>query len=274
MLRIPLMAGRYFTTSDGADAARVVVISASTARRFWPRDSAIGKHIKPAGSSVWRTVVGIVGDTHQYTLSTALPEWVAGEIYLPYAQSEREDGQIPAAMTLFVQPRTDSAQLRNNLEQIVYNEDPNVPTGRVRPLKEIVSGSVAGFRATMRIFFTFGAVALLLAAIGIYGLISHSVSQRTYEIGLRVAIGATRERIVLMIFVEALRLSGLGILAGILAAIVLTRFLASLLYGVGPTDPLIFVTVPLLVVFVALFAAAAPAWKAARIDPAVWLRVE
>ncbi len=274
MLRIRLIAGRYFTGADGVNAARVALISASTARHFWPRESAIGKHIKPAGSNEWRTVVGVVADTHQYTLSTALPGWLAGELYLPYPQSEKEDGQIPAAMTLLVHPTVDSARVRNELEQLAKNEDPNVPVGHIRLLQEIMSGSIADFRATMRVFLSFAAVAMLLAAIGIYGLMSHWVSQRTYEIGLRVAIGATRERIVSTIFVQAFRLSSLGILMGIMAALALTRFVAGLLYGVGTTDVFTFLAVTLLVICVALIATAFPAWRAARIDPARSLRAE
>jgi putative ABC transport system permease protein len=274
MLSVRLAAGRCFTRSDGATATPVAVISNSTALRFWPHESAIGKHIKPAGSNVWRTVVGVVADTHQYTLATALPGWVAGEIYLPYAQSEREDGRIPATMMLLVEPRSDGPRLRNNLVQIARSEDPNVPVGHMRMLEAIVSGSIAEFRATMRVFFAFGAIGLLLAAIGIYGLISHWVSQRTYEIGLRLAIGATRHQILRMIFAEAFRLSGVGVVAGILSALALTRWLGSLLYGVGASDLLTFATVTLLVVCSALLAAAFPAWKAARIDPSLSLRAE
>ncbi|MBV8071432.1 MAG: ABC transporter permease, partial [Acidobacteriaceae bacterium] len=274
MLHIRLIAGKYFTVQDGASAARVAVLSASTARRFWPGKSAIGKHIKPAGSDQWRTVIGVVADTHQFTLAKALPGWIAGEVYLPYPQSEREDGQIPAAMTLLVQPHDDSPGLRKNLEEMARAIDPNVPVGPVRPLSEIVSGSISDFRATMRVFFAFGTVALLLAAIGIYGLISQWVNQRSYEIGLRVAIGATRESIVSMIFAQAMRLSGLGIVLGVLAALALTRFLTSVLYGVSATDLFTFAAVTLLVICVALIAAAFPAWRAARIDPALSLRAE
>jgi predicted permease len=274
MLQIRLLAGRYFTRADNANADRVALLSAATARRFWPRESALGKHIKPAGSNLWRTVVGVVADTDQYTLSTAVPGWLAGEIYLPYPQSEREDGLIPAAMTLLVQPVGDSARLRHRLEQLARNEDPNVPVGHVRLLEEIMRSSIRDFRATMRVFLSFAAVAMLLAAIGIYGLMSYWVSQKTYEIGLRVAIGATRERIVSMIFAQTFRLSALGILAGITTALGLTRFLASLLYGVAATDVSTFLIVTILVISVALIATAFPAWRAARIDPAQSLRAE
>ena len=124
---------------------------------------------------------------------------------MPYAQSEREDGQIPAAMTLLVKPGADSPDLRDRLERIARNCDADVPVGRTRPLKDITNGSIADVRSTMRVFLSFAGTAILLAAIGIYGLMSHWVGQRTYEIGLRVAIGATRERIVSMIFTEGPR---------------------------------------------------------------------
>ena len=218
--------------------------------------------------------MGVVADTHQYTLATALPNWFAGEIYMPYAQSEREDGQIPAVMKLLVKPGMDSPGFRDSLERIARNSTPDVPIGHVRPLGEITNGSIAEFRATMRVFVSFAGTAILLAAIGIYGLMSQWVGQRTYEIGLRVAIGATRERIVSMILKEGLRLSAFGIGVGLIAVVALTRFLESLLYGVGPTDVFTVVLVTLLVVAVALAATAFPALRAARIDPALSLRAE
>ncbi|MBV9265379.1 MAG: ABC transporter permease [Acidobacteriaceae bacterium] len=274
MLHIPLIAGRYLTRVDGANSAPVAVISTATARHFWPGENPIGKQIKPSTSRFWRTVVGVVGDTHQYTLSTALPSWVEGQIYMPYAQSEREDGQIPAAMTLVLKSQSDTGWLRNEIHRLAQGVDPDVPVSRLRPLDEIVAGSIADFRATMRVFLSFAAVAIVLAAIGIYGLMSYWVSQRTYEIGLRVSIGATRQRIVSMIFVEGLRLSGFGIVLGIVVALVLTRFIRSLLYDVAAYDMLTFAGVILLVLCASVIATAFPAWKAARIDPVRSLRAE
>ena len=193
MLHIHLTAGRYFTRADGVKSEHVAVISASTARRFWPRDNAIGRHIKPAGSKDWSRIVGVVADTHQYTLATALPNWFAGEIYMPYAQSEREDGTDSAVMKLLVKPGMDSPGFRDSLERIARNSNPDVPIGHVRPLGEITNGSIAEFRATMRVFVSFAGTAILLAAIGIYGLMSQWVGQRTYEIGLRVPLGRLAE---------------------------------------------------------------------------------
>ncbi len=274
MLKIPLLAGRFFTEADGANSAAVMLISASTAHHLWPRENAIGKHIKPSNSKQWRTVIGVVADVRQYSLSKALPSWVAGASYMPYSQSEREDGQLPAAMTLLVKAPFETAQLRNEIHQLAEDQDPNVPVGRVQTLEDVVAGSISDFRSTMRVFLSFAGAAMLLAAIGIYGLMSYWVSQRTYEIGLRVAIGATRQRIVSMILTQGLRVSVYGIIGGIFAALLLTRFLGSLLYGVAATDVLTFFAVTLLVLATAVLATAFPAWRATRIDPVKSLRAE
>ena len=274
LMRIPVMAGRNFTRADGEKAARVALVSASTAKHFWPRESAIGKHVKVSGEQQWRTVVGVVGDVKQYSLTSGLPAWVAGAVYMPYAQSLREDGQIPAAMTLLVKTQGDIVPIVRELQRVAKEQAPDVPVGLVQLLENVVAGSMTGFRSIMRIFLAFAAAALLLAAIGIYGLMSYWVSQRTYEIGLRATLGATRREIVAMILAQGLRVSLYGVLAGIAAALLLTRFLSSLLYGVAAADALTFAAVTLLVLVVALLATAFPAWRASRIDPVKALRAE
>ena len=193
---------------------------------------------------------------------------------MPYAQSEREDGEIPAAMTLLVQAHSGTAMLESDLHQIAQDQDPNAPVGKVIPLAELVTGSISDFRSTIRVFLGFAAGAMLLAAIGIYGLMSYWVTQRTYEIGLRVAIGAARIRIISMIFGQGIKISLYGVFGGVVAALLLTRFLTSLLYGVAATDILTFLSVIVLVLIVASAATAVPAWKAARIDPVKALRAE
>ena len=274
MLRIPLLAGRDLTDADGAKSAAVLLISASTARHFWPGENPIGRHIKAAGERQWRTVVGVVGDVRQYSLSKAMPDWIPGAIYMPYAQAVREDGQIPAAMTLLVKTRANTDGAAREIRTLAQDQDPNVPIGQVQPLEEVVAGSIANFRATIRVFISFAAAAILLAALGIYGLVSYWVMQRTYEIGLRVAIGATRSRIVSLILAQGLRVALYGIAAGVIAALAATRFLASLLYGVGANDPSTFAAVTVLVLGVAITATAVPAWRASRIDPIKLLRVD
>ncbi|MFZ0595070.1 MAG: ABC transporter permease [Bryobacteraceae bacterium] len=274
MMRIPLLAGRDFAPSDGEHSSAVVLITAWTAKHFWPSQNPIGKHIKAAGEQQWRTVVGVVGDVRQYSLSKSLPGWLGGAMYMPYPQAVREDGQIPAAMTLLVKAASGSPQLNSEIRALAQEQNPNVPIGRVQLLENIVSGSISDFRSTIKVFLSFAGTAILLAAIGIYGLVSYWVSQRTYEIGLRVAIGATRQRIMSMILAQGLRVAFYGVAAGVIAALILTRFLASLLYGVAATDPLTFVVVTAMVLLVSAAATVFPAWRAARIDPVKSLRVE
>jgi predicted permease len=274
MMHIPLLAGRDFTETDGAKSAGVVLITAATARHFWPRENPIGKHIKSADEQQWRTVIGMVGDVRQYSLSKGLPGWIPGAMYMAYPQSVREDGQMPAAMTLLVKADSNSARIKNEIRNLAEDQDPNAPVGQVQLLEDVVYGSISDFRSTIRVFITFAAAAVLLAAIGIYGLVSYWVTQRTYEIGLRVAIGATRQRIISMILAQSLRVALYGIGAGVLTALALTRFLASLLYGIASTDPATFAAVTALVLGVAVGAAAFPAWRAARIDPVKSLRVD
>jgi putative ABC transport system permease protein len=173
---------------------------------------------------------------------------------MPYAQAVREDGLIPAAMTLLVKTRANTDGAAREIRTLAQDQDPNVRVGQVQPLEEVLAGSIANFRATIRVFLSFAVAAILLAAIGIYGLVSYWVTQRTYEIGLRVA--------------------PYGIAAGVIAALAATRFLASLRYGVGATDPSTFAAVTMLVLGVAITATAVPAWRASRIDPIKSLRVD
>jgi predicted permease len=271
---IPLLAGREFTEADGPQSAPVLLVTPSTARHFWPGENPIGKHIRIAGAQDWRTVVGVVGDVRQYSLSKDRPEWIPGVMYMPYSQSAREDGQIVAAMNLIVKVRGDSERTAGEMRTLAEQQDPNAPVGKVQPLETIVSSSISDFRATIRVFLGFAGAAILLAAIGIYGLISHWVAQRTFEIGVRVAIGATRRRVVSMVLAQGMRVALYGVSTGLLAALAMTRFVASLLYGVAATDPLTFAGVTALVLAVTVLATAFPAWKAARIDPVKSLRVD
>ncbi|MFN7996129.1 MAG: ABC transporter permease [Bryobacteraceae bacterium] len=274
MMRIPLLAGRNLSEADGLKSARVILISAATARHFWPGENPIGKHIKGTGERAWRTVVGVVGDVRQFTLGKNFPDFIPGAMYMPYAQSVREDGQIPAAMTLLVAARSDASRLARDIRSLAQEQDPNVPVGQVEKLEDLVAGSIADFRATIQVFVSFAAAAILLAAIGVYGLVSYWVTQRIFEIGVRVAIGATRGRIVSMIFGQGLRVALWGIGAGVLGALAATRFLTSLLFGVTATDPFIFAVVTGFVLAVASAATAVPAWRASRIDPTRSLRVD
>jgi putative ABC transport system permease protein len=274
MMRIPLLAGREFSEADGARAANVLLITPEAARRFWPGQNPIGKHLRVVFEDQWRTVVGVVGDVRQSSLAEGLPDWLGGAMYMPYAQSVQGNKQIPAAMNLLVKPSHDSPRLRNELRRLAEDQAPNAPVGEVQTLADMMSASIGDFRSTIQVFISFAAAAILLAAVGIYGLVSYWVTQRTYEIGLRVAIGATRQHIVSMVLGQGFRLSLIGIGGGLVAALALTRFLRSLLYGVTTTDPITFAGVIALLLGMVLLAAAFPAWRAARIDPLKSLRVD
>lgn len=275
MLDIPLLAGRRFTESDAANAAGVVLIPASTAKTFWPNESAVGKQIRRAGEQPWRTVVGVVADVHQFNLTNNPPPGISGAMYMPYAQSSVQSGLIlPAAMTLLVKTSADPARVGNEIRKLATDLNPNVPISNVQSMEAMVSESVAGRRSTMAIFISFALAAIVLAAVGIYGLLSYSVTQRTYEIGVRMAIGATRSNIVTLILKQGLLLAVAGVGVGLLVALMLSRFLSSLLYGVAATDPMTFLSVGALLLGVTVIASSVPAWRAAQIDPVKSLRVD
>jgi predicted permease len=274
MMRIPLLAGRGLAESDSMAAAPAILISAATAKRFWPGQSPIGKHIKTAGESKWRTIVGVVADVRQFDLGQGFPNFVGGAFYMPYAQSARTDGQIPASMTLIVKARLGAPRLGEQIQALAKDQDPNIPVSRVLALDDIVAGSISDFRSTIRVFLAFGAAAILLAAIGVYGLVSYWVGQRTFEIGVRLAMGASRPRILSMVFTQGLRVALCGTALGIAIALIATRFLAGLLFGVAPTDAATFVTVTALVLIVAAAATLFPAWRASRLDPTRAFQVE
>lgn len=274
LMGIPLLSGREFNSADSANSPAVLLITPATARRFWPGENPIGKHIKPAFETQWRTVVGVVGDVRQSSLAENLPAWMGGAMYMPYAQSVQADKQIPVAMDLCIKTRTDSARLRSELRTLARDQAPNAPVEDVQALTDLMSASIGDFRSTIHVFIAFAAAAILLAVVGIYGLVSYWVTQRTYEIGLRIAIGATRQRIVSMILGQGLRVAVCGIGGGLIAALLSTRFLASQLYGVGATDPVTFVAVTALLLFVVAAATALPAWRAAQIDPVKSLRAD
>lgn len=273
-LQIPLRSGRFFTMADSAASAEVAVVSASFAHRFWPNRAAIGQHVRMSGDGQWRTVVGVVGDVHQYSITHALPDWVAGAIYVPYAQFRQSDGQIPAAMTIIVKTPLSKSRIGRKMSAIATAEAPGVPLGSVESMVSDIRDSDASFRAVLYVFAGFAALSVLLSAMGVYGLMSYWVNQRSYEIALRVAIGASRTQIVAMVLRTGMRVSCWGLLSGVFVSFALTRFLANLLYGAGPTDPVTFTSVALLVLFTASVASGVPAWRASRIKPATALKAD
>ena len=275
IMGIPLFAGRTFDDSDGENTTPVILVSRATAELFWPGENPIGKHIRALwDKEPWRTVVGVVGDVRQYDLSGRSPSWVKGTLYMPYAQSVGNDRRPPTAMALLVQTGADNVRVAEQVHDIVSQLNPNVPVGAVQTMEGIVTASTTGPRSLMWLFVGFACMALLLAAIGTYGVISHSATQRAYEMGVRIALGATPGRIFGLVMGESLRLALYGLGAGVVASLALTRILSAFLYGTTSQDPIIFAAVAALLILVALLAGFLPARRAARVDPNVALRCD
>lgn len=274
VMRVPLLQGRSFDDSDGERTTPVVVVSAATARRYWPGEDPIGKRIRVVWDSDWRTVVGVVGDVRQYTLSGRAPAEITGALYMPYPQAVALNRQIPRSMALFVRSSVEPSTIAARMRTLVASVSPDVPVSGVRSLDAVVSSAVAEPRSMMWLFASFAGCALLLAAIGTYGVVSYSTTQRTYEIGVRVAIGATRRDILGLVMGQSLRLVLIGLALGVVAALLLGRTLSSFLYGVSPRDPVTFAVVLGLLVFTALLAGYLPGRRAAATNPVRALRAD
>jgi Acidobacterial duplicated orphan permease len=267
-MTIPLIEGRVFTEEDKADSPPAVVISETTARRFWPGENAVGKHIKVGRSASprpWLTVVGIVKDVRQFELVVEPKP----QMYLPYQQVEFFE---PRA--LIIRTNFDPLSLAGSVRQTVWELDKDQPVSDISSMEEVISDSVARQRFSMLLLGVFAGVALVLAAVGIYGVMSYSVAQRTHEIGIRMALGAQRSDVMKMTIGQGLRLVLTGVAIGLAGAFVLTRVMSTLLFGVSPTDPLTFISISIVLVSVAVLASYVPALRATRIDPMFALRYQ
>jgi putative ABC transport system permease protein len=274
VLGIPLVRGRGFEPTDAERSARVVVVSAATAQRYWPGESPIGKRIRVVWDADWRTVVGVAGDVRQYALSGRVPAEITGALYMPYPQAVALDREIPRAMTLFVKTTAEHAQVAGRMRGLVASVNPDVPVGEVRRLDAVVAASVDEPRSMMWLFAAFAGCALLLAAIGTYGVVAYATAQRTYEIGVRVAIGATRRDVFGLVIGQSVRLVLAGLAIGVVAALALGRTLSTFLYGVSPADPATFAVVVCVLVATALLAGFLPGRRAAATDPVRALRAD
>jgi putative ABC transport system permease protein len=265
-LRIPLRRGRLFTSADGPATERVVMVNESLARRFFPDEDALGKRVTyddPADAQArWLTIVGIVADTRR----GGVDREPRAELYYPLTQ-------LPDRR-LYVLVRTsgDPLALVRPAQAQVWAIDSNQPTASVRSVEAILADAQANRRFTALLLGLFSIVALALAAIGIYGVIAYSTAQRVQEIGIRMALGASRTNVVTSVLKEAVMIGVAGLALGIAAALALTRFLSGLLFGVGVRDPMTFVALPLGLLLVAILAALIPATRAVRVNPLVALR--
>jgi predicted permease len=275
VMGIPLVSGRWFNEGDESGGPPVVVLTASTAKRFWPNDRGVGKHVRIVNQTAWRTVVGIVADVRAYDLEASQPDYMRGTAYVPYTPlATLEDGRMPAEMTIAVRTNSDDAQAARSLRETLVAMSPNIPIGEVKTMKAVVSDAAATPASTTLLFVLFAGVALVLGMVGLYGVLAFLVARRRREMGVRMALGAQRSDVLLLILKEGARYSILGIALGLTGAFLLTRMLASLLYGVSPTDSITYASVALLVGLVTMLACYVPARRAGNVDPMVALRYE
>lgn len=267
---IPLLRGRTFTWADNETSLPVAIVSEAAARLYWPNEDAIGKRVsvdeddESEGRIVWRQVIGVVGDVRQ----DGLADKVRPSVYTPFSQ-------LPTPFAaLIVKCRIDPGSLADPLRRQLMVVDKDQPLFSIQPMPEVVADSVSNRAFQTVLLSLFAAVAMTLAAIGIYGVMSHSAAQQTREIGIRMALGAQKRDTLRLVVSQGMFLALLGVSIGVIAALALTRFMSSLLYGVKPTDPMTFIGVSLVLAAVSLVASYVPARRAAKVDPMVALRYE
>jgi predicted permease len=272
---IPLLRGRYFTEQDNDESHGVVMINQTMARRYWPNEDPIGKSIKPnfpsakvpwrpESSNSWLLITGVVGDVKE----AGLNDEQSAEIYIPYLQNPS------SLMNLLVRSTSDPVRLVPAVRRQVLAVDADQPVYNVKTMDDVFSQSIAAPHVITSLLGIFAAIALILAAIGVYSVMSYSVAQRTHEVGVRMALGAQHQHVLRMILGHGLKLVLTGVGLGVTAAFAVTRVISNLLFGVTATDPQVFVAVPLLLIAVAMLASYLPARRALKVDPIIALRNE
>jgi putative ABC transport system permease protein len=275
VMGIPLLAGRWFTPADESGGPPVVVITEDTARRYWKQSDVVGKHVRFVGEKDWRTIVGVVADVRAYDLQNNVPSYLRGTAYVPYtSKATLEDGTVPAEMTITLRTTSEGQQMGATLRHIVQELAPDVPVSEVRRMRAVVSDAASSPASTTLLFTAFAGVALALGMVGIYGVLAYLVSKRAREMGIRMALGAQRRDVLWLVMKEGAKFCIGGITLGLVGAFVLTRLLASQLYGVSSMDPLTFAAVATVMAFVTMAACYIPARRAMRVDPLVALRYE
>ena len=269
-MKIPLRSGRYFTEQDQPGGVGVAVINDSLAKKYFPDEDPLGKRISNIGANQnegdptqWE-IVGVIGDVYHSSLTKA----ATPELYLPYQQNSWTWGNF------FIRTREDPVPFTKSFIDQIRSADKTVPITKVRPLSQAISDTVAQSRFYTFLFALFGTIGLILTLTGIYGVISYTVSQRTQEIGIRLALGAQTSDVLKMLVRQGMVLTGAGIAIGIAAAVALTRLMETMLFGVSATDPLTFGVIVLLLALVALMACWIPAHRGTKIDPIEALRYE
>ncbi|MES2125573.1 MAG: ABC transporter permease, partial [Gemmatimonadota bacterium] len=270
-MQMKLVAGRFIDATDTRDGLQTIVINQTLAKEYFPGENPLGQRIRVGGQDrPWRVVVGIVGDYHHNGLTAPFKR----AFFVPADQWVNSYGQPRRAMTLIVRTSADPQGLIAPISDISRRLAPDVPMTQVTTMGAVLSAATQEQRFTMALMAGFALLALILAAVGIYGVLSYSVSQRTREIGIRLALGAEVRSVRALVLRQGIAPALVGIGLGVVAALLLTRFLGSMLYGVAPVDAVTFLTIPLLLLAVAAGSVLVPAVRASRVEPVEALRGE
>jgi predicted permease len=266
-LRIPVLQGRLFSAADSQGAHKVIIINDAFARGHFQGRNPIGEHLKGG-----EEIIGIVDDVKSHLNEPAPATFFVPMAQVSYKADQLFQGWFPTS--ILVRTFQNPLSLTRAVEDALQQSDPNLPIGQVRTMEQVLSLSIAFQRFLMILMTVFAGLALVLAAVGLYGVISYSVSQRTHEVGIRMALGATGRDILRAVLRDGLRVTLIGTAAGLAGALALTRVLSTMLFGVNPTDPFTFIAVSMLLISVAMLASYVPARRATKVDPMVALRYE
>jgi predicted permease len=275
MMGIPLERGRFFTAQDNENSTHVIVVDDVFARKYFPDQDPIGQHVFLQNKGGRAEIVGVVGHVKQWGLVSDDSESLRAELYFPYMQLP-DPAMLLSWNGTGVMVRYDqsAANIGDSLRSAIKGIGGEYVISKTQTMEQIISDSLASQRFSMSVLGIFALLALALASVGIYGVVSYLAGQRTQEIGIRMALGAKQRDVLLMVLRDGMKLTLAGVIIGCMATLGLTRFMASLLFGVSATDPLTFSAVAILLAIVALVACYIPARRAMRVDPMVALRYE
>ncbi len=274
-MRIPVERGRALNERDDEHSSAVAVIDATFALKYFPNQDPVGKHLNLGLFETQPEIVGVVGHVEHWGLGSKANPNLQAQLYLPVWQVPNQFWPLLAnGCGYVVRTATGTRDVANSIRQAAEKVESTAVLYDIRPMEEIVSRSISKQRLTLFLLTAFSALALVLSSVGIYGVISYLTGQRTHEIGVRVALGASRSDVLRMVLGEGMRITLIGVAIGLAAAFGLTRLITTIIYGVGATDPITFATVAILLSAIALFACYIPARRAMRVDPMIALRHE